>query len=103
MDYMRILSGREKPMDIYEDVIFCLNDILMIPDMIEPIYRTAMTFDEETLDRFRFALVRLQIYSDIHRYEDLERAQHIKYVAQVLEKIIFGSLLMEHEELANES
>ena len=88
---MRILSGREKPMDIYEDVIFCLNDILTIPDMIEPIYRIAMTFDEETLDRFRFALVRLQIYSDIHRYEDLERAQHIKYVAQVLDCLLYTS------------
>jgi hypothetical protein len=103
MDYLRVLSGTEKPVGIYDDIIICLNDIRMIPDMIEPIYRTAMTFDEETLDRFRFALIRLQIYSDIHRYEDLERSQHIKYVAQVLEKIIFGSLLMEHEELANES
>ena len=102
MDYMRVICGREKPIGIYDDVITCLNDIRMIPDMIEPIYKTAMTFDEETLDRFRFALIRLQIYSDIHRYEDLERSQQIKYVAQVLEKIIFGSLLMEHEELTNE-
>jgi hypothetical protein len=102
MDYMRVICGKEKPIGIYDDVITCLNDIRMIPDMIEPIYKTAMTFDEETLDRFRFALIRLQIYSDIHRYEDLERSQQIKYVAQVLEKIIFGTLLMEHEELANE-
>jgi hypothetical protein len=103
MDYLRVLCGTGKPIGIYDDIIICLNDIRMIPDMIEPIYRAAMTFDEDTLDRFRFALIRLQIYSDIHRYEDLERSQHIKYVAQVLEKIIFGSLLMEHEELANES
>ncbi len=102
MDYMRVICGKEKPIGIYDDVITCLNDIRMIPDMIEPIYKTAMTFDEETLDRFRFALIRLQIYSDIHRYEDLERSQQIKYVAQVLEKIIFGTLLMEHEELTNE-
>ena len=29
----------------------------------------------------------------------MEQAQKIKYISQVLEKIIFGSLLMEHEEL----
>jgi len=44
----------------------------------------------------------VQIYSDIHRNEDMEQAQKIKYVAQVLEKIIFGSLMMEHEELGHE-
>jgi hypothetical protein len=43
--------------------------------------------------------MRLQLYADVHRNEDLEKAMHIKYVAQVLEKVIFGSLVMEHEEL----
>ena len=52
--------------------------------------------DDETLDRFWFSLIRLQLYSDIHRNEDLE-AMHIKYVAQVLEKVIFGTLVMERE------
>jgi hypothetical protein len=102
MTYLRILSGQEKPLDIYQHVVTCIEDIHTFPDMIETLYRQAIAFDEETLDRFRFALIRLQIYADIHRYEDLERAQKIKYVAQVLEKLIFGSLLMEHEELAHD-
>jgi hypothetical protein len=102
MDFLRILSGTEKPLDIYHNVVACIEDIHALPDMIEIIYRESMTFDEDTLDRLRFALIRLQIYADIHRYEDLERAQKIKYVAQVLEKIIYGNLLMEHEELAHD-
>ena len=57
-----------------------------------------MNLDDDTLDRFRFSLMRLQLYADIHRNEDLERAMHIKYVAQVLEKVIFGSLVMEPAE-----
>jgi hypothetical protein len=101
MNFLRVLTGTEKPLDIYHNVVTCIEDIHALPDMLEIIYREAMTFDEDTLDRFRFALIRLQIYADIHRYEDLEKAQKIKYVAQVLEKIIFGSLLMEHEELAH--
>jgi hypothetical protein len=100
MNFLRILTGREQPLSIYDSVVACIEDIHAFPDMIETIYRQAIAYDEETLDRFRFALIRLQIYADIHRYEDLERAQDIKYVAQVLEKLIFGSLLMEHEELA---
>jgi hypothetical protein len=30
---------------------------------------------------------------------DMEQAQKIKYTSQVLEKIIFGSLILEHEEI----
>lgn len=98
MDYMKVLTGQEKPMQIYELVSPCFEDIATFPDRIEPIYREVMTFDEESLDRFRFALLRVQIYADVHHNEDLERAQKIKYVAQVLEKVIYGALLIEPEE-----
>jgi hypothetical protein len=57
-----------------------------------------MKLDDETLDHFRFSLMRLQLWADIHRNEDLEKAMHIKYVAQVLEKVIFGALIMEPAE-----
>ena len=100
MDYMRVLCGREKPLPIYKGVITCLENPKVFPDMVEPIYREAINLDDETLDRFRFALLRLQLYADIHRNEDLEKAMEIKYVSQVLEKVVFGTLIMEREELA---
>ena len=98
MDYLRILTGKEKPIPIYAGVVVCLEKPLAFPDMIEPIYREAMNLDDETLDRFRFSLMRIQIYADVNRNDDLEKAQHIKYVAQVLEKVIFGTLVMEPDE-----
>jgi len=101
MDFSRIISGREKPLAIYKGVIACLETPHAFPDLLEPIYREAMALDDDSLDRFRFALMRLQIYADIHRNEDLEVATHIKYVAQVLEKVIFGTLVMEREEPAD--
>jgi hypothetical protein len=100
MDSMRILCGREKPLAIYKGVIACLENPQVFPDMVEPIYREAINLDDETLDRFRFALLRLQLYADIHRNEDLEKAMEIKYVSQVLEKVVFGTLIMEREEFA---
>lgn len=102
MDYARILTGRETPLPVYKDVITALESPLAFPDLLEPIYREAMTLDDETLDRFRFSLLRLQLYADIHRNEDLEKAMHIKYVAQVLEKVVFGSLIMEPTEPSGE-
>jgi hypothetical protein len=100
MEYLRILTGKEKPLPIYTGVIACLENPLVFPDLLEPIYREAMNMDDETLDRFRFSLMRLQLYADIHRNEDLEKAMHIKYVSQVLEKVVFGSLVMEREDLS---
>ena len=98
MDYLRVLTGREKSLPVYEAIIAAIENMDSFPDLIEPIYREASGFDDDTLDRFRFALVRLQIHADIHRNEDLEKAMNVKYIAQVLEKIIFGRLMLEGEE-----
>ncbi len=94
-----VLEGGREPLEIYDEILDVLSDIQLFPDSVEQIYRKAMTFSEEDLDRLRFALLRLQVYSDINRTRDMEQAQKIKYISQVLEKIIFGSLLLEHEEI----
>ncbi len=98
MDYLRILTGKEQPLPIYEPVVACLENPKAFPDLLEPIYREAMKLDDETLDRFRFSLLRLQVYADIHRNEDLEKTMYLRYVSQVLEKVIFGTLVMEPQE-----
>jgi hypothetical protein len=98
MNYERILTGKEPTLPIYKGVIAALENPLAFPDLLEPIYREAMKMDDESLDRFRFSLMRLQLWADVHRNEDLEKAMHIKYVSQVLEKVVFGSLVMEQAE-----
>ena len=100
MYYERVLAGKEKPLAIYKGVIACLENPQAFPDLLEPLYREAMNLDDDSLDRFRFSLLRLQIYADVHRNEDLEKATHIKYVAQVLEKVVFGTLVMERDDIA---
>jgi hypothetical protein len=98
MNYRSILCGNAEPLPIYDRIVPCLEDIVSFPLLLEDLYREASTFDDPTLDRLRFALVRIQVYADIHHTEDLERAQKMKYVSQVLERIIFGSLLLERDE-----
>jgi hypothetical protein len=99
MSLRDVLEGGGEPLGIYDDILSVLDDIQLFPGTLEMIYRKAMTFSEEDLDRLRFALLRLQVYSDINRTMDMEQAQKIKYTSQVLEKIIFGSLILEHEEI----
>jgi hypothetical protein len=97
MDLGKILAGKEEPLPVFKNITHCLENIELFPYLLEPIYREAQGFDEDTLDRFRFALVRLQVYTDIHHYEDMENTQKVRYIAQVLEKVIFGDLLLERE------
>ena len=97
MDFGKILAGKEEPLPIYRHISVCLENIETFPYLLETIYREAQGFDDDTLDRFRFALIRLQVYTDLHQYEDMESTQKVRYVAQVLEKVIFGDLLLERE------
>ena len=98
MDYSQILVGREEPLQIFSRVVEALEDYEEFPFLLEPVYREASELDDEDLDRLRFGLVRLQVYADIHRYEDMEAAQRMKYVATILERVLFGRLLLEGEE-----
>ncbi len=92
MDYLRILCGTEESLPVYADIVVCLQNISIFPDLIEPIYRKALNMDEEDLIRLRFGLLRLQMYADINRNQDLDLAQRIKYVAELLEETLFGDI-----------
>lgn len=101
-DYLDLLSGKKKPLPLYPLIVNCLENLEVFPYLVEPLYQQAVALGEEEQDALRFGLVRLQIYADVHRTEDLEQAQQLKYVAQVLEKVIFGSLMLEKENYTEE-
>lgn len=102
MDYISIITGNGEALDIYQMLIPCLENIEVLPQSIEPIYLKAVELNETDADHFRFALVRLQVYADIHRYVDSDEMQKMKYVAQILERIIFGNLMLETESFSSE-
>ena len=98
MNFSRILVGRGEGLAIFARVVEALENLEEFPFLIEPIYREASGLGDDDLDRLRFGLVRLQVYADIHRYEDMEAAQRMKYVAETIERVLFGRLLLEGEE-----
>ncbi len=95
MEYTSIIIGNGEELEIYQMLVPCLENIGEFPQLIEPLYLKAMELNETDADHFRFALVRLQVFADIHRYVDSEEMQKMKYVAQILEKIVFGTLMLE--------
>ncbi|PWR75272.1 hypothetical protein ACKUB1_15000 [Methanospirillum stamsii] len=102
MDYVRVLCGKEEKLPIYSDIAHCLENITQFPDLIEPIYRDAITQNEITLEKLRFALLRLQLYSEIHRNSDMEEAQKMRFVSEMIERTIFGGLFIERESYVSE-
>jgi len=77
------------------------DEILLLAKAIDDPY--CLPFIIEELDEleigdekmFRFALLRVQIDSELRMNEDIQMHQRRRYVAQVIEKMIFGELLIE--------
>ncbi|HZD42887.1 MAG TPA: hypothetical protein VE134_02390 [Methanomicrobiales archaeon] len=101
-NYIEIISGRGESYEIYGDIVHAIEDLDEFPYLVEKICREALSLPSEALESLHFGLWRLQIHADIHRYQDMERAQRVKYVAQVLERLIFGSLMLEEENLGRQ-
>jgi hypothetical protein len=100
--YLRVLQGAGEPLEVYTEIAAALADLATFPDRIEPIAVAASALPDPDLEHLRFALVRLQVYADIHRYENIEETQWMKYVAQVIERVIYGSLMLESDSSSGE-
>lgn len=76
-------------------------EILLLAKAIDDPYCLPFIIEEldglEIADEkmFRFALLRVQIDSELRMNEDIQMHQRRRYVAQVIEKMIFGELLIE--------
>jgi len=102
MDYLKILNGREDTLPIYADIVQSLENISIFPELIEPIYRQAITLDEVSLEKLRFALLRVQLYSEIYRNMDMEESQKMRFVSEMIERTIFGGLFIERESFISD-
>lgn len=55
MNYLEVLCGREENLPIYAEIVKCLEDINQFPQLIEPIYREAITLNETLLENYGLA------------------------------------------------
>jgi len=73
-----------------------LKDPLNLPYLLKDICSIELN-DEERRD-LRLALIRVQIDSDLRMNEDIQKYQQRRYVAQVIEILLFKELLLEPGE-----
>ena len=65
------------------------------PDSLPYLIESIMSLEIDDMEKFRYVLVRVQIDSELHMNEDIQRNHKRLYVVQVIEKLLYGELLLE--------
>ena len=79
--------------DIPEEMLFLsevIEDPLKLPSLLDTFYNANIKNE----NAFHFALLRVQVDSDLRMHEDLQKYQQRKYVAETLEKLLYGELML---------
>jgi len=96
---LMVLAGNTKPVEPNGYMLLLakvLKDPMRLPFMLEEI--CALDLTDEEMHSLRMALIRVQIESDLRMHEDIQRYQQRRYVAQVIEILLFEELLLSHRE-----
>ena len=93
-------ANPSKPEDYILLMAKVLKDPLGLPSLLKDI--CSLELSKEKMRDLRLALIRVQIESELKMNEDIQRYQQRRYVAQVIEILLFKELLLapgEPEEL----
>jgi hypothetical protein len=97
LDTLKVITGHsllKDPGSISEELlILCsvIDNPYLLPYFLETFY--SMQLRDE--NAFHFALLRIQVDSQLRMNEDIQKYQHRMYAARTLEKLLFNELLLE--------
>lgn len=97
LDTLKIITGHsvfKDPGSMPEELLLLCSVIdnpYLLPYFLETFY--SMQLRDENF--FHFALLRIQVDSQLRMNEDIQTHQHRTYVARTLEKLLFNELLLE--------
>ncbi|VVB96503.1 Uncharacterised protein [uncultured archaeon] len=100
---LELLTG-QKDVDIEEihENVLTIAGVVDDPDQLPYVIEGIKSLEIDDMDKFRFVLLRVQVDSHLHMNEDLEKYMKRLYVAQVIEKLLYGELLLEEGEKEDE-
>jgi hypothetical protein len=97
---LMLLTGTEKVEDTKHYIILiahALHNPLRLPWLLKDI--CTLCLNEEELHDLRLALIRIQVDAELRMNEDIQKFQQRRYVAQVIEILIFQELMLAPKEL----
>jgi len=73
------------------------------PDKLPYLLETIKSMEIDDMEKFRYVLMRVQIDSELHMNEDIQKYHKRLYVSQVIEKLLYGELFFEAGKDENEN
>ena len=91
-----LLTGQtDVDIEKVQDNILIIAEVVDEPDKLPYFLEIIKSMEIDDLEKFRFVLIRVQIDSQLHLNEDIEKYHKRLFVSQVIEKLIYGELLLE--------
>ncbi len=90
-----LTGGEELDTETIPDNILIIAQAVDEPHRLPYLIETIKSLEIDDMEKFRFVLFRVQIDSQLHMNEDLEKYQKRLYASQVIEKLLYGELFFE--------
>jgi len=91
-----LLTGtKEVDIEKVPENVFIIAEVVDEPDKLPYLIENIKSLKIDDMEKFRFVLLRVQIDSHLHMNEDLEKYMKRLYVSQVVEKLLYGEILLE--------
>ncbi len=99
-----LIGNKEVVIEDVPENVLTIAEVVDDPDKLPYLIEGIKSMEIEDAEKFRFVLLRVQIDSMLHMNEDIERYQKRLYVSQVIEKLLYGEILLAEgkEEEENE-
>jgi len=93
---LELLTGQmDVDIEKIHDNILIMAQVVDDPDKLPYFLETIKSLKIDDLEKFRFVLLRVQIDSQLHLNENIEKYHKRLFVSQIIEKLIYGELLLE--------
>lgn len=93
---LELLTGQiDVDIEKIPENIMIIAQVVDDPDKLPYFLETIKFLEIDDLEKFRFVLLRVQIDAQLHLNEDIEKYHKRLFVSQIIEKLIYGELLLE--------
>jgi hypothetical protein len=89
-----LIGKKDVDIENVHENILTIAEVVDEPDKLPYLLETIKSMEIDDMEKFRFVLLRVQIDSMLHMNEDIEMYQKRLYVSQVIEKLLYGEILL---------
>ncbi len=96
LETLKLLTGQQE-MEIKKipHNVLVIAEAVDGPDKLPYLLETIKSLEIDDVEKFRYVLLRVQIDSELHMNEDIQKYHKRLYVSQVIEKLLYGELFFE--------